>query len=358
VLYVKVALLGVAGVLLALPSASASTGRPALVALGSHNVVVRIDAGGRIERFQLARNGGFVGVNPPLLAWAPDGRTALTLSSQGARNWLWAVPPAGQPRRVAALASDVAPAALVVDRMRRRALIVGNRGREAVLEVVSLGIRASTRSITLPTAGGGYHWTVISAAVSADGRWLAVSYHGDRPGLDWFDLSRATIRRCPGVARPGQVCQRAHGVVATVGGGFVTAASDGGAVFEVDAAGDQLRSWDADLGRNHMLGVNADGDGRVVAAGSCDYVGGAAVLRPDGAVTRVPGSRYQVCGIRVATSTDGLAALVGRHLVAGGAPSTVPLVDMATATTVRTLRLPLGVIDVLLAPDARAVLAP
>jgi hypothetical protein len=106
-----------------------------------------------------------------------------------------------------------------------------------------------------------------------------------------------------------------------------------------------------------MLALGTDlRDHRIIAAGECDYAGGAAVIdeqSADGHVTAIPGQPHRLCGARVVTSTSGLAMLVGRGILSGGSrAAALPLIDVSRARVVRFLRIPLDPIDVLLGPNS------
>jgi hypothetical protein len=103
-----------------------------------------------------------------------------------------------------------------------------------------------------------------------------------------------------------------------------------------------------------MLALAADRPDRLlIAAGECDYAGGAAVIDEGvGQITRIPGPVSEVCGARAVASTDGLAMLIGRHVLSSGIDTSavLPLIDVTRARVVRRIRFPLDPVDVLLPP--------
>lgn len=178
-----------------------------------------------------------------------------------------------------------------------------------VLETDSTG--RALRSFTVRVANG-RDWWVTSAALSPDGRRLALSYHGgcdgEAPnlctgGADVVDLTQPAREPC---VEPyaGSGCVEAHGHVEFFQDSLLVAT--GGAEVRLGRA-----SMNTRLGNSHVMDFALDRTRReLVAAGPCQHLGGLSILdldtrvarllvTPAAAVTpRVPTRR--VCGNRVA----------------------------------------------------------
>lgn len=202
-----------------------------------------------------------------------------------------------------------------------RVFIVGNRRVRRVapglFEEDSLVLEADRngrvlRSFTVRAANG-RDWWVTSAALSPDGRRLAVSYHGGcgqqapnlcTGGADVVDLTEGARQPC---VEPyaGSGCVEAHGHVEFYDDSLLVATGS----EEIQVVGG--KSLNTRLGNSHVMDFALDRARReLVAAGPCQHLGGLSVVSLDSGVTRVlvaparsstprlPTAR--VCGSRVA----------------------------------------------------------
>lgn len=202
-----------------------------------------------------------------------------------------------------------------------RVFIVGNRRTRRVapglFEEDSVVLEADRTGRVLRSfavrAANGRDWWVTSAALSPDGRRLAVSYHGGcdgqapnlcTGGVDVVDLTQGARQPC---VEPyaGSGCVEAHGHVEFYDDSLLVA-----------MGGEEIRlvgrtTLNTRLGNSHVMDFALDRARReLVAAGPCHHLGGLSVVNLDSGAANVlvaparsstprrPTAR--VCGSRVA----------------------------------------------------------
>jgi PQQ-like domain len=168
------------------------------------------------------------------------------------------------------------------------------------------------RTFTVRIADG-HDWWVTSAALSPDGRRLAVSYHGGcderapnlcTGGADVVDVTQGAREACVEPYRRSG-CVEAHGHVEFYED-YLLAATGGEEIQVVGRAPLNTR-----LGNSHVMDFALDRTSReLVAAGPCQHLGGLSIVALDSGSTRVlvaPGQNLtprlperRVCGSRVA----------------------------------------------------------
>lgn len=299
-----------------------AAGRPAVVyAYLANNTIVRTDAA--FSTWKVAR----VGKAPTdiistgeLLAHSRDHRTVWALVRS--ESTLVALTPQLRTLKVISLPKRWSVRALTVGPKSGHLYIGYNvetlkRGRVDPLRSARLAVFTSdgSRRITdtLLRPHGGRSWLVWSLALDPAERRAYISYHGsDTTGLDVATIRGATIVNCrSGRDARGSGCwTHPHGLA--LAGEDDVVASTGSQTIEVyDTNGTLVRSLDTGLENNHLMEFAIDRAGdRLVAAGSCGYVPGFAVVGYSAGERKVLTRSRSICGETV--------AFAGRDLVLVG----------------------------------------
>jgi hypothetical protein len=197
----------------------------------------------------------------------------------------------------------------------------------------------------------GRRWYVFDAAVSADERYLALSYHGpDATGADWIRLAqRPEICADRTPAWAGCLFEP-HGEVDFRGSHLVGTSERSLVKFALD--GRRVRSWSPRLRRNHLTRFTLDAAGRrAIVLGSCFYAGGLSVIGLDSGSTQVIGYPGKVCGESASLVAPGLVAVArNRQVVPQGSPSELDFVDLREGRIVRRMPTRSEVVALLASP--------
>ena len=230
--------------------------------------------------------------------------------------------------------------------------IVGNVGGTTVIVLELNLIRRELGVIPFEFKPGGdsNSWPVMGASLSRTERTLFVSYHGGsttgtdvlvRDGSDWEQSCPL-----PGTDRPANVgCIKNHGMVLPLAQGVL--ATTGSPMVEVYDSSWQRHHLDSLLEGNHLMRV-APGPTTgetAVAVGSCGYVPGLSVLRPDEGTATLLNS--ETCGDVFAVDDEGRVAVARNiaQLPNSGRPGVVTLESLAGDTPALHISLPSEVID-------------
>lgn len=94
---------------------------------------------------------------------------------------------------------------------------------DVVVAVLDPGDGAVRTRWTVREAAG-FDWRVYQGVVSDDEQRFFISYHGPNTGgIDWYDLTAGTPRRCPSPPEANAGCLSAHGSFDLYGGGLLVA---------------------------------------------------------------------------------------------------------------------------------------
>jgi len=214
-------------------------------------------------------------------------------------------------------------------------------------------------------AATGHDWFVYQAALATDERQLFLSYHGtDTTGIDRFAVTAAGLERCASAGPPNVGCLRGHGPFALYGDGLLLQHGDESLLYATDQDGHVRRTFDTQLGGNHMLAFAVDARaGRLYAVGDCAYTPGFSALDlaadpPPGAVPTTPviaptaGEGPPPCGSQLALGPANLV-VVGQSARPEPdplLPGKLLLLDGRTGGVDRTVVTPAAPIDVLVVP--------
>jgi hypothetical protein len=276
-------------------------------------VVLDAKSGRVVARRSLAQRPGGALTSRPRLAFSPDGRRLYALVD-------------AEPDKVAVLDVRVFRRATrranLEPGIRYRALalagdgtfyVAGNRPRSVGSDAVLTRVAPNGQSETVTVREGQPHdWFVYSAALSADGRRLLLSYHGgcgDGPvectgGADVVET--ATLRRCDGQASRESGCLGdVHGSVGRHGDGWIAARGEP-PVGILDHAGRTVSMVDTKL-NTHLMDF-ALAEPTVYALADCfKGTGVRAVSLADGSARAF--APRSVCGSGIAVGTASVAVI-------------------------------------------------
>jgi hypothetical protein len=191
------------------------------------------------------------------------------------------------------------------------------RGRHDPLRSARLAVFESDGSRrltdTLLRPNGGRSWLIWSLALDPAERRAYISYHGsDTTGLDVARINGSRILNCPTRSDSHVGCwTHPHGLA--LAGEDDVVASTGSQTIEVyDTSGTLVRSLDTGLENNHLMEFAIDRAGdRLVAAGSCGYVPGFAVVGYSTGVRQLLNRSQSICGETLAFA-GGDVVIVGK----------------------------------------------
>jgi hypothetical protein len=350
-----VACLLFAAIALAAGSSGASAER-AYVLLRDNGLLVLDTSSGRVvARRALAPRGGGALISGPRLAVSRDGRMLYALVDR--EPDVVSVVDMGTLRlgRRVGLERGIRYRALALDG-DGTLYVAGNRPQRVGSDAVVTRLTRSGRPETVTVREGEPHdWFVYSAALSADGSRLVLSYHGgcgEGPvectgGADLLDA--ATLVRCEGQAYRSSGCVGdVHGTVEPYGEGWIAARGEP-PVRILDHDGRTLRTVNTRL-RTHLMDFALAGDA-LYALGDCfKGVGVRVVSLADGS-SRVFGPQ-SVCGSGIAAGARSLV-VVRREVNVPLLPYRqrgVVLIDRRSSRIVRVLRTRSTPLDVLVQP--------
>lgn len=272
----------------------------------------------------------------------PRGRV-VTIAQQGA-----------EPRTIYEVGGGRVLRALLRTPTGELVLVANDRPGALVVELLAADGRRLSERIVKPAAG-----TVHSASLSADGRTLAVAYHGDAEGFDLVDTATLTLT-CVEAGIGG--CVMAHGSLRYAGNRLFSS-TGGPQVGELVPGTATMRRRAVRLRGNHMLELAGPGrDGRYLyVVGACGYTGGVSRIDLRNGGVRVLARASREVGLRGPCGTQ--AALLGDandEVLAIAAnpgatarravPARLLAVDPATGSVRRSVRLRSGIVGIADAP--------
>jgi hypothetical protein len=198
----------------------------------------------------------------------------------------------------------------------------------------------------------GYDWFPYRGIVGRNEHTLFISYHGpDTTGIDSFTVLGGRLHRCHATFIRPDGCIAAHGNIELYGNGLL-AATGGGPIHEINAAGKVWRDVDTHLQHNHLLEFTVDHrTNRLYAVGSCIYAGGfsAVDIGSDRARILVQEPNYDICGERLALASRSLLVLARTQGVIPqiGVQGQLLFLDTRTGQVQRSIPTPAEPVDVL-----------
>jgi hypothetical protein len=232
-----------------------------------------------------------------------------------------------------------------------RLYLVGNRGPNAA---VALALSPATGKILIRETtirSNRRSWYVLATAISANERYLLVSYHGsDTQGADWLRIG-PQFQRCKDHTPPQTACLSLHGGVAFRGANIVATTGEG-PLLELTLENKIVRRWQPRLPRNHLMSFALDADReRAAVIGSCGYSGGLSLLDLVAGTTEVMGYPLRICGERVVFAGTSTVVIARNPLpVPQGRPSSLDTVDMTSGEVTQHVATPAESIDTLFLP--------
>lgn len=207
----------------------------------------------------------------------------------------------------------------------------------------------------------GNSWLVWQGAISADGQLLFLSYHGpDTTGIDSFRIRTGGLERCVTAGPPNVGCIASHGGFWVQMDTVLALNAADADLAEFDFAGHELRRFNVDLPRNHLMDLTLDGNGHAFIEGSCGYAGGLSRIDIPTGIVRIltpanSGGSGQpwanddsICGERVAIISSSALALVHNTrpvpvLISGW----LQFLSVKDGRQLARVRLPLEALDVM-----------
>lgn len=232
--------------------------------------------------------------------------------------------------------------------------VFGNEDGAATVWVADPSGHRPVRRMPARSSDGG-PWSVYQGTLTPDETHLFLSYHGPTTGIDRFEIRDERLVRCPPPVAPGHGCLSTHGAMYLFKGRLFAATGEGPLLALDPTTGETLAAFDVQLEGNHIVEFAIDEvRQRIYVVGSCDYVGGLAVVELRGGATRIlapPGRDSSPCGERISVTPDGTRLVVAQKAVSpltGSRGRLLVLTD--TGTAFREIRTNAEPIDILVTP--------